>query len=150
MVNPVLQTLPRHARRAVLDKEGSRRRSGQWPPWSKLSPLDLAGFKLTYTQPGNWVRECHAVFLNDVFSVFVRNVPVGNGNVLHLAITSMSGDRPTFHEMMRIKNEMTGPDKTGVEVYPPEAEVVDGADMYHLWVLPGDLPFSLWKGKPDA
>ena len=44
----------------------------------------------------------------------------------------------------RIKDEIAGPDATAVEVYPPQAEIVDDADMYHLWVLPAPLPFSLF------
>lgn len=146
MTNPVLATMPRHVRRAILDKEGSRRRTGNWGPWQQLTDLDMSAFKLNHTSPGNWVRECHKMMVCDVFSVFVRKVPIGTGNVLHLAVASMSGERPTFHEMMRIKNEMCGPEHTAVEVYPPEAEVVDGADMFHIWVLPGPLPFGLWTG----
>ena len=45
--------------------------------------------------------------------------------------------------MQRIKDEIAGQDATAVEVYPPHSEIVDQADMYHLWVLPEPLPFSL-------
>ena len=61
----------------------------------------------------------------------------------HLAISSLSGIRPTWPEAQRMKNELAGDDATAVEVYPPQGEVVDQADMYHLWVLPGPIPFSL-------
>jgi len=47
--------------------------------------------------------------------------------------------------MQRIKDELAGHDRTGVEVYPPHDEIVDQADMYHLWVLPEPLPFTLVK-----
>lgn len=38
-------------------------------------------------------------------------------------------------------------DKTGIEVYPKESDLVDEANMYHLWILPKEmeLPFTLWK-----
>ncbi len=143
MTNPILAHMSRNERRAILDKESSARRSGQWGAWKQLTDLDMSAFKLNHTSPGSWVRECHKMMTNNVFSVFVRRVPIGTGNVLHLAISSMSGDRPSFHEMQRIKNEMTGAETTGVEIYPPDSELIDGADMFHLWVLPGPLPFSL-------
>ena len=37
---------------------------------------------------------------------------------------------------------------TAVEVYPPSDQVVDGADMFHIWVLPEPLPFSLYELEP--
>lgn len=61
----------------------------------------------------------------------------------HLAIASLSGERPTWWEMQRIKDELAGPDAMAVEVYPPAAEVVDEADMFHIWVLPQPLTFGL-------
>ena len=64
----------------------------------------------------------------------------------HLAVSSLSGIRPTWPEMQRIKNELVGSDATAIEVYPPERDVIDQADMFHLWVLRGSLPFGLHKG----
>lgn len=48
--------------------------------------------------------------------------------------------------MQRIKNELAGEDATAIEVYPPQADVIDQADMFHIWVLRGRLPFGLHKG----
>jgi hypothetical protein len=45
--------------------------------------------------------------------------------------------------MQRIKDTIAGPKTTAVEVYPPWNEIVDGAELYHIWVLPGGLAFSL-------
>lgn len=44
-------------------------------------------------------------------------------------------DGITWDELQRVKNETLGPDVWCVEVYPPEAEVVDVANMRHLWPL---------------
>ena len=38
------------------------------------------------------------------------------------------------------------PRGTAIEVYPPQADVIDQADMFHIWVLRGRLPFGLHKG----
>lgn len=67
----------------------------------------------------------------------------------HLAVSSLSGIRPTWHEMQRIKDDLAGPDTTAIEVYPPQREIVDGADMFHIWVLRGKLPFGLFH-RPVA
>lgn len=48
----------------------------------------------------------------------------------------------TVHTDGRAKTELAGPTATGIEVYPPDAEIVDQADMFHLWIV-SDLPFSL-------
>lgn len=47
--------------------------------------------------------------------------------------------------MQRIKDELAGVRATGVEIYPPHDEIVDGANMYHLWIVPAPLPFGLWR-----
>ena len=43
--------------------------------------------------------------------------------------------------MQRIKNEICGEDSIGMEVYPPQSQVVDEADMFHIFVV-GVFPFS--------
>jgi hypothetical protein len=49
--------------------------------------------------------------------------------------------------MQRIKNELAGPERVAVEVYPPVSQLVDHANMYHLWVFEAGfaLPFGLHK-----
>ena len=44
-----------------------------------------------------------------------------------------------------IKDELFGSRAVAVEVYPPKKNLVDVADIYHLWVLPKDyqLPFGI-------
>ena len=68
----------------------------------------------------------------------------------HLGVSSLSGIRPTFHEMQRIKNDLAGQDATAIEVYPPQHQMVDEADMFHLWVLRGKLPFGLHTDPTGA
>ena len=127
-------SLGRSQRRMLLDAERKRRKSGQWPAWEKIDlPAGIPG-------GGGWTRDIRSAMKNAVFSVLIRPVP---GGVTHLAITSLSEERPTWWEAMRIKNEICGDGATAVEVYPAMSDVVDGANMYHLWVLPEPLPFGL-------
>ena len=129
----VLRLAPAKERKKLLETERKRRRSGEWGEWERIENPRRFG-------PG-WLGEVDYVRKNRVFSVLVRDV----GSAIHLAVSSLSGDRPTWWEMQRIKNDLAGPGATAVEVYPPQAEVVDGADMFHIWIVPYGLPFSLHK-----
>lgn len=40
-----------------------------------------------------------------------------------------------WRDFQRIKNQLAGPEWTGVEIYPAESVKVDGANQYHLWVF---------------
>lgn len=141
-MNDALATRPRAERRFLLAQEAQRRKTGTWPPWEKMTfpPGTVGG--------GRWTRPITTAYRNWVFSVLWR--VDDDADVIHLAISSLSGIRPTWPEAMRIKDELAGPQATAVEVYPPRAEVVDEADMYHLWVLPSPLPFSLFDRGPKA
>lgn len=129
--NPLMLARGPKRRQKILAVERKRRRTGKWGTWERLeNPHRFT--------PG-WLGEVDHIRRNKVFSVLVRDV----GSAIHLAVSSLSGDRPGFLEMQRIKNELAGEKYTAVEVYPPQAELVDDAEMFHLWVLFHDLPFSL-------
>lgn len=136
MTNPALEGRPRNERRFLLAKEERSRKSGNWGQWSvKHFPKGSVS-----PNPKGWAYQFEIAHVNDVFSVLDRLLENG---VRHLAITSLSQVRPSWPEMQRIKDEIAGPNATAVEVYPPQNEIVDDADMYHLWVLTGPLDFSL-------
>ena len=122
-------------KKKIIQRERKLRRLGQWGEWEHvpLLPGQLSA------RPG-WLSQMHMAHRNKVFCALQRAAP---GDVMHFAITSLSQDRPTWHEMQRIKDELAGRELTGVEVYPPHEEIVDEADMYHLWVLPHPYPFGL-------
>lgn len=128
-------TLPRRNRRLILRDEAIARRSGKWKAWETVT------FPRGSVSPHGWTAEFATAHYNGVFSVLDRTLPDGTR---HLGITALSGVRPTWTEMQRIKDELAGTEATAVEVYPPKAEIIDAADMYHLWVLPAPLPFSLY------
>ncbi len=52
-------------------------------------------------------------------------------------------DRLPIHdwrELQRIKNELCGPEWMGVEVYPPESELIDTANQFWMWCFaPGAM-----------
>lgn len=53
----------------------------------------------------------------------------------------------SWQELQLIKNTLMGENRTAIEVYPSKQELVDDANIYHLWVLPEHfrLPFTLKK-----
>lgn len=132
--NPALSMIPKKERETLIARERKLRRTGQWGEWERLeNPHRL--------KPG-WLGEVDHVRRNRVFAVLVRDVRFA----VHLAVSSLTGDRPTWHEMQRIKSDLAGPNATGIEVYPPDAEIIDAADMFHIWIV-SDLPFSLFDDR---
>lgn len=65
--------------------------------------------------------------------------------------TTLSGDRwndnLTWDELQDIKAQCGYPMAEAVEVYPPAGDVVNVANMRHLWVLREQLPFAWRKGR---
>ncbi len=58
-------------------------------------------------------------------------------------------------DLQRIKNELIGPDREAIQVFPKAAELVDDANMAHLWIIEAaaPLPFTfknLGWGTPSA
>ncbi len=140
-MNPALFQATPAQRKRLLKSEASARAAGQWGKWDRIHfPAGRAG-------RDGWVAEVSVCYRNEVFAVLERDA--GDG-VTHLAVASLSGVRPRWWEMQRIKNELSGPERTAVEVYPPQSEAVDEADMFHIWVLPGPLPFGIHEAAPAA
>lgn len=50
-----------------------------------------------------------------------------------------------WSEKMMIKNEIFGEDRVAIEVYPKQKNLVDSADVYHLWVFDKkfEMPFGI-------
>jgi hypothetical protein len=71
------------------------------------------------------------------------------GKISTLVIDSTSGKpRRDWREWQRVKNEMTSPDASAIEVFPayePPPELLSSFGL--LYVLPSPLPFSLNKGR---
>lgn len=127
-------------RRDRLAAQSFERRAlrGNWGDWRK-SPLPNG------IPGGNgWCREVRSTWANDLYVVLIRPFEDANGDeVIHLAIRTASSLEPPWRDMQRIKNEICGAESTAVQVMPPASELVDEADMYHMWVVSNRLPFTL-------
>jgi hypothetical protein len=88
------------------------------------------------------------IWMNDLWQVIERDVPVEDwpgGMVTWLSIRRL--DRSADHDwraLQRIKNQLCGPHREGIEVYPDEDRLVDTSNQYHLFVLAEGfhLPFG--------
>lgn len=56
-------------------------------------------------------------------------------------------DDITWDELQRIKSELGYDDRQAIEVFPPDIEVVNVANMRHLWILSDPVDVSLIIGK---
>ena len=129
----------REQRRLAVKWEREAYKSGRWQPWERLPPT------FAMRSSDGWCGEVEWLARNWLYLVMVRPIATAWGPVQHLAIRTASNLEPPWRDKQRIKNELFGEDAVAVEVMPPAAEIVDEADMYHMWVLPEDfaLPFTL-------
>ena len=71
---------------------------------------------------------------------------------LSVCHTEHDGDRWRdgigWNDLQRLKREAGYGDVWAVEIYPDDREVVDVADMRHLWLLPEAPPFA-WRRNGD-
>lgn len=96
-------------------------------------------------QGTGWMRELDAAYRSPdgQFVIMTRTIRTEWGQVIHATITSHQ--EPTWSEKQWIKNQLFGPEAHAIEVFPKESQLVDEADMYHLWILPPgfEIPFTL-------
>lgn len=115
------------------------RRSASWGDWETIReapvhPMAPAGLQWA-------VRNNH-------FSVQVFHHRTDWGTVVQLMVRRHDAQPVRdWTALQRIKDELFGPDRTAVEVFPPSDQLVDSANIYHLWILPHgfELPFGLHR-----
>ncbi len=115
--------------RAALAAEAKALKTGAWGPWERFDGAPIIG--------NGWVRRITHVFRNRCYVVMVRPFDApGLGAMQHFAIRAVSSLEPPWRNLQRIKDELAGPELFAVQVCPPAADMVDGADLYHLWIYP--------------
>ena len=94
-----------------------------------------------------WCRELDRAYTNGEYAVMVRTVQTPWGAVEHACIRNTDNTDIPWREKQKIKNDLFGRERVAVEIFPAESELVDDANMYHLWILPDGfkLPFGLPK-----
>lgn len=88
------------------------------------------------------------IYVNSRYQVSVFDHPETQlGHVVCLCIKSNENDAyHDWRDFQRIKNELIGPEKEAIEIYPAESRLVDTANQYHLWVLmDGAVPLGFME-----
>lgn len=95
-----------------------------------------------------WFGELNRAYSDGKYAVMTREVETEWGKVIHACIINTENTDIPWSEKQRIKNELFGKESTAIEVFPSDSELVDEANMYHIWILPEEmkLPISL-KGE---
>lgn len=119
-----------------------------WNAWKRGPvPRTYKGdSELEHMGARGYLRGVTETWSNGWYAVMARPVETTWGTVTHVMVTNLPGTTVRdWPDLMRIKNELFGDHRTAVEVFPPRNEVVDQADMTHLWILPPEmtLPFTL-------
>lgn len=96
------------------------------------------------------LREHETLWVNHLYAVHKWLIEGTEDGPIHLSIRRM--DRKAsrdWRHFQRIKNELVGPEREGIEVFPPESKLVDTANQYHLFVYPTGMtsPFTWDEGR---
>lgn len=129
----------------------------RWTPFNRVMPQPNP--QARELDPERWDNEWALyqtgqikVYQNSIYMVHVRHLDLDKqeDGVIHLSIRR--NDREAIRDwrhFYRIKNELSGPKREAVEIYPSEDHLVDQANQYHLWVMPTgvELPFGFREGQ---
>ena len=82
--------------------------------------------------------------MNGQYVVIKKDYPKKAGVMTHLSIRRI--DRKAcrdWRDFQAIKNQLCGPEREGIELYPAESRVVDTANQFHLWVMPEGVKLEI-------
>lgn len=88
-------------------------------------------------------------FANNRYIVQIDdNAETSKGKCIRAMIQTLD-DKPIVNhwsELQRIKNEIFGKEKVGIEFYPKVSELIDDHNIYWLWIVEPDLlPMPLYS-----
>jgi len=99
----------------------------------------------------DWVRRVRAevrFFVNDLYEVAMS--PTGI-DALHITVQRRDGSLvKDWRHLQQIKNELAGPEREAVELYPAESRKTDTSNKWHLWVLPIGVRFDFGFPQRDV
>jgi hypothetical protein len=87
-------------------------------------------------------------YINALYQVQV--MPTGpDEGMLHLCIRRRDGAAIfDWRHMQQIKNELAGPEREALQLFPADSRLVDASNKYHLWVLPEGARIKLgWETR---
>ncbi|CAB4150036.1 hypothetical protein UFOVP558_63 [uncultured Caudovirales phage] len=148
------QILSRSERRAMeraKEKHIKNLVAGGYGEWKDITDSDQTRATIASMRSQGMTNIPVKVWVNGLFVVQAFN-DKNSWGAIRLMIR-WADARPThdWSLFQRIKNDLFGPDRVALEVYPAEKNKQDVANMYWLWVLPPgfDCPIETKrKGNP--
>lgn len=142
----------------------AKKRNGGNPAKQGWDPIQVAAINprsamaIAFTESNG--RRHHYVYRNPQRAIEIRGFfnRLYNGTALTFEDGSMHlsfkrNDRAPVRDwrhFQAIKNEVAGPEREAVEIFPPESNLLDGANEYHLWILPPGMESPLGFAGPAA
>lgn len=121
------------------------------PQWTKWTEHKNSAFN-SVTGEEQPLDENETLYANGLFHVLLKVLQPNAGLAGALWLSIRRNDRKAIRDwrhFQRIKNELAGAEREGIEIFPPESSLVDGANQYHLWILPEgeSTPFTWNQGR---
>lgn len=122
------------------------------PPPQELVDIVMEQYGYSEAEARAFLEDDHKryrFYTNDIYQVQVAPTGV-NGDFLHINIRRRDGGMfKDWRHFQQIKNEIAGPEREAVEIYPAESRKVDTSNKWHLWVLPEGATVNLGWEKSD-
>jgi len=136
---------PTRQQRQRMKTENKKRPTRLKPVPAKDWPQEIASFS----------NKRFAVWLSNKYLVqlFEESAAVRlSVNRVSMSVMGRWEEDITWEELQDIKRQVGYGDNFAVEIYPRDKDIVNVANMRHLWVLPEPLPigWSGWNGKRTA
>jgi hypothetical protein len=83
-------------------------------------------------------REKEQIWVNEIYQVAtIKMQHKLFGDMMQINIRRRDGNVifRDWRHFQEIKNQLAGPECQGIELYPPESDVIDTANKYHIWVF---------------
>lgn len=133
-----------------------KRRNGmslQHEPWTPFVETHYAPEREAMLKEAtkNSSKKYLASFSNNLYQVEMALHLTTMGELLWLSIVRK--DRKAIHDwrhLQRIKNELCGPEREAIELYPQESRLVDTNNQYHLFVLPEGMITPVGYAERDV
>ena len=125
-----------------------RKKPAPWPPLVEITLACSDDFlnKLNVREEA----ELQAVWQSELYEVYVFDCACPDwpgGKVTWLSIKRRDKDViRDWRHLQWIKNEVCGPDREALEMFPAEVRLVDTSNQFHLWVLEPGYRFPFGYG----
>lgn len=135
----------RASRRATI----ASLRPGMRQAWQPFEQMPESERPEIFARQRERVGDLQSFWKNNIYSVQIYRRATKRGVALQLVVRRHDEEEiQGWDDLQRVKNELAGPDRVAVEIYPPQHELMDQAPLRHLFVLPvGEAaPFTLHGG----